>query len=150
MANEKAKIGDYVSIDYRGIIKDTGDEFDTTIGEEPLEFVLGDEEIIDGLSTGIVGMAIGEKKEIEIEPEHGYGPYENGLTYEVPKKRFPDDIEVGDELGVQLGEDDEVVPYWVTDISGDVVTVDGNHPLSGKTLIFEVILNDIDTEMGKS
>jgi len=139
----QAKNGDKVSVHYTGKLVD-GSIFDTTEGEEPLEFILGDGELIDGFEEGVLGMKIGEKKTVTLPPEKAYGEKQEEMLIEVPFSDMPADLElqIGDELEV-TDEDDEPMLVIVSDVTADTVTLDCTSPLAGQTLIFDLELTAI-------
>ncbi len=136
----QAKNGDQVSVHYTGKLVD-GSIFDSSIGEEPLVFTLGDEEVIEGFEEGVLGMAVGEKKTVVLAPEKAYGQRDDEMLIVVPIAEMPIDfeIEVGDELEI-MDEEDEPFLVVVSQLSEDSVTLDGNPPLAGETLTFELEL----------
>ncbi|MCD6454437.1 MAG: peptidylprolyl isomerase [Candidatus Aminicenantes bacterium] len=141
----KAKIGDKVKVHYTGKLED-GTVFDSSREGEPLEFTIGSGEIIPGFEEQIIGMEEGEKKTFTIPPEKAYGPHREELIIEVRKEEFPPDItpEVGQHL--QLRQADGHVFYVVvTDVQEDSVTLDANHPLAGKDLVFDVELLEVSS-----
>ncbi|HER00148.1 MAG TPA: peptidylprolyl isomerase [candidate division Zixibacteria bacterium] len=139
----KAKEGDKVKIHYTGKFED-GQVFDSSVDREPLEFTLGQGQVIPGFEKGVVGMEEGEKKEITVTPEEGYGPRYDQNVIEVKKSVFPDDItpEVGRQLQVQA-PDGNKMNVVITEVQDETVTLDANHPLAGKTLLFDVELVEI-------
>ncbi|MEE4242052.1 MAG: peptidylprolyl isomerase [Desulfopila sp.] len=135
-----AKTGDKVTVHYTGKLQD-GSIFDSTIGEDPLEFTLGDGQLIDGFEAGVIGMSVGEKKTVTLEPEQAHGEKQEEMLMEVPLADLPTDLElkVGDELEI-TDEDDEPLFVIVTALTEDTVTLDCASPLSGETLIFDLEL----------
>lgn len=132
--------GDQVSVHYTGKLAD-GSIFDTSVGEEPLVFTIGENDIIDGFEEGILGMCVGEKKIVRVEPEKAYGyPHEDRII-EIPLSEMPEGFEftVGDELEL-TGEDEEPKLVIVTELKENSVILDGNPPLAGETLTFEIEL----------
>ncbi|MBN1521326.1 MAG: peptidylprolyl isomerase [Candidatus Aureabacteria bacterium] len=140
---EKAKKGDTVRVHYRGKLKD-GTVFDSSFGKEPLEFVLGHKEIKQTFDRAIEGMKVGEQKVITFSPEEGYGEYHESFVTKIQKKRFPDHVKprIGMRLNVPA-EDGQSIRFRVIDMTEDDVTLDANHPLAGKHLIYEVQLLEI-------
>ena len=136
----QAKNGDNVSVHYTGKLAD-GSIFDSTIGEDPLEFTLGDGELIDGFEEGILNMSVGEKKTVTLSPEKAYGERSDEMIIEVPLSGMPDDLdyEIGDELEVTT-EDDEPMLVVVTELTDESIVLDGNPLLAGETLTFELEL----------
>ncbi len=138
---EPAKNGDLVRVHYTGRLAD-GKVFDSSRdGGDPLEFTVGAGEVIPGFEEGVRGMAVGESKTIEIESDDAYGPRREGLiaTIERERAKFPFEPQVGMNLLMPLpdGQQLEVV---VTEVTDTHVTVDGNHPLAGQKLIFDLEL----------
>jgi peptidylprolyl isomerase len=138
-----AEEGDTVRIHYTGTLND-GTEFDSSTGREPIEFTLGSNAVIAGFENGVKGMQVGDKKTIHIPVEDAYGNHNDALVEEVPLQQFPQDIEL--QVGMQLhaqspnGENFNVV---VTALSEASATIDGNHPLAGEALNFELELVEI-------
>lgn len=134
----KANIGDKVAVHYTGKLTD-GSIFDSTEGEEPLEFTIGEVDFIDGFVEGILEMSTGEKKTITLAPEKAYGERSDEMIITVPRSDIPEDmdLEVGDELEL-TGEDEEPFLVIVSELNIDSVTLDSNPPLAGETLIFDL------------
>ena len=136
----KAKHGDKVSVHYTGKLAD-GSIFDSTAGEEPMVFTLGEDELIEGFEEGILDMSVGEKKTVILAPDRAYGERDEDMLIEVPLTEMPADFEfaVGDELEL-TDEDDEPMVVTVYQINDDSVILDGNPPLAGETLTFDLEL----------
>jgi len=136
----QAKDGDNVSVHYTGKRHD-GSVFDSSFNNEPVIFTLGAGELIDGFEEAIMGMQIGEKKTVVIPPAKGYGERYEELVVSVPKTEFPDSIapEVGMELQL-TDEDNQDVEVLITQVTEDEVIIDGNPPLAGETLTFDLEL----------
>jgi peptidylprolyl isomerase len=136
----QAKIGDKVAVHYTGRLAD-GSIFDSSIGEDPLVFTLGDGDLIDGFEESVLGMSVGEKKTVTITPDKAYGEPHDDMVLEVPLSEMPDDLElnIGDELEL-TSEDDEPMIVIVSQLTDEFVTLDGNAPLAGETLKFELEL----------
>ncbi len=136
--------GDMVTISYRGTLDD-GSGFDESTPDEPLRFVAGGEEVIEGLTNAVIGMTVGEKKRIVIEPDQAYGDYDDELEQTVERSELPEDAEVGDQLtATAVDNDDEEFPVWVVELNENEAVLDANHPLAGETLIFEIELLGIN------
>ena len=137
---EPAKNGDHVRVHYTGRLED-GQVFDSSQGGDPLEFTVGAGEVIPGFDEAVRGMNVGDKRTVEIESEDAYGPRRDGLVTEVSREmaQFPEEPQVGMNflLPLQDGSQIEVV---VTEVTDTHVTIDGNHPLAGQKLIFDVEL----------
>ncbi len=132
--------GDKVSVHYTGRLSD-GTIFDSSLGEEPLIFTIGQEEVIEGFEESIRIMQIGEKKTVILTPEQAYGDRYDDLVIEVPLSDMPAnlELEVGDELEI-TGEENEPMLVVVADMTEEIVTLDGNAPLAGEYLTFELEL----------
>lgn len=135
-----AKSGDTVHIHYTGKLED-GTQFDSSEGRDPLEFALGGGQVIPGFDSAVEGMAVGDKKSVTIQPEEAYGPRHDQLIQDVPRNQLPDDMTpaVGMELQAQ-NETGEVMRFSITAVADETITVDGNHPLAGEALNFDIEL----------
>jgi peptidylprolyl isomerase len=131
-----AQTGDTVSVHYRGTL-DSGEEFDSSRGRDPLTFTVGEGQVIDGFDAAVTGMAVGESKTVRLEPDQAYGARRDDLVITVPKAQAPDGLEEGQQ--VLVGN----APAVVTRVTDDEVTVDANHPLAGEALTFEIELVSI-------
>jgi peptidylprolyl isomerase len=131
------KNGDRVSVNYTGKLED-GSIFDTSLqeGREPLDVTLGQGMLIPGFENGLIGMATGESKIVEIEAHDAYGNYNEEFVQEIPLSNVPEGVQTGDVLQGQ----NQYGPVQVTvkEIKGDNVVLDMNHPLAGKKLIFDL------------
>lgn len=129
--------GKSVTLHYTGKFED-GTVFDTSLenGREPITTILGQGNLIPGFEKSLIGMNEGEKKEFNIDPEEGYGEYLDGLVTTVEKDRVPENVKVGDVLRSE-GERG-VINVMVTEVTDSHVTLDANHPMAGKKLVFEV------------
>lgn len=139
----QAKEGDTIQINYTGSFAD-GTTFDSSEGRDPLEFQLGSGQIIPGLDKAIAGMEVGEKKQVTIQPAEGYGDRDEARVMEIPREQLPQDLptEPGTQLAMQT-QDGQTVPVTVKEASDATVTLDANHPLAGRELIFDVELVNI-------
>jgi peptidylprolyl isomerase len=136
----QAKNGDTVRVHYTGKLDD-GTEFDTSSGGEPLEFTIGEGDLIPGFEHAVVGMSPGELRTVRIAFEQAYGPHQEEMVLVVERDQFPPHItpQVGQELELHHS-DGQAVSVTVTDISSTSVTLDANHPLAGQDLIFDIEL----------
>lgn len=139
----QVKSGDKVKVHYHGKLTN-GETFDSSEGRAPLEFEVGSGMVIKGFDDGVTGMAVGEKKTINIPFNEAYGPSNPEMIIEMPKDRFPADmeIEVGTPLMMsdQQGNQFQVTIKEIKDMS---VMLDANHPLAGKDLVFDLELVEI-------
>lgn len=127
-----------VSIDYT-LKDDAGEVLDSSQGGEPLAYLHGHGQIVDGLERALEGKGVGDNIKVSVPPKEGYGERNNAKVLKIERSRLPSDVTP--EIGMQLaaeGPKGEVVPLWVTSVHGDEVTLDGNHPMAGKTLHFTV------------
>jgi len=116
-----------------------GEEIDSSMKREPLEFTAGRQEMIPGFEKALMGMAEGEKKTFEVSAEEGYGAFDPKGILEVNKDRLPSEISA--EPGMTLyatGENGQSFAVRVVDVKEEMVVIDFNHPLAGKTLNFDV------------
>jgi peptidylprolyl isomerase len=121
-----------------------GSQFDSSVGRNPLEFTVGAGQMIAGFDAGVLGMTVGEKKTLQIDPDHGYGQSNPEAIIEFPRANVPEGMEI--EVGMQLNLQNEYgqpVPVVIMEITEEFVIMDANHSLAGKDLIFEVELVEI-------
>ncbi len=135
---EKVEHGVVVKLAYRLTIDD--ELIESTDEEGPIEFLQGYGEIIPGLENALYGMRVGDSQEVSINPEDGYGQYDEEAIEEVPLDIFPDDIDLSLGMPIELYDEqaDESVEGYVAEIRTDTVVVDMNHPLAGEVLHFYV------------
>lgn len=141
----QAKAGDTVRVHYEGQLSD-GTIFDSSVEREPIEFILGQDTVIPGFEQAVIGMEVGESKDVSIPPEDGFGEYSEELVVNIEKSMLPPDI--NPELGMQLevsSEEEEENPrvFTIAEIAEDSVTLDGNHPLAGEEIAFKIELLEI-------
>ncbi len=127
--------GSKVKVHYTGKLDDN-EVFDSSTGKEPLEFTVGEGQLIPGFEQGVMGLNAGDKKTIELEPEQAYGPVREDLINEVPKQNLPEGVEVGQALQAQTEQGP--VRVTVVELNEEIGKVDANHPLAGKKLIFDL------------
>jgi peptidylprolyl isomerase len=142
----QAKEGDVVRVHYTGRLTD-GTQFDSSVGREPLEFTVGAGQMIKGFDIGVQGMAVGEKKTIEIAPQDAYGERDEEAVIEFPASNIPEDMTL--EPGMQLtlrNQFGQPIPVVVLEVKEEIVVMDANHMLAGKDLVFEVELVEIVAE----
>jgi FKBP-type peptidyl-prolyl cis-trans isomerase SlyD len=138
MTEEKTVKNDLVVVmDYTLTVD--SEVLDTSEGRDPLEFLQGHGNIIPGLEKEMLGMSVGESKEVTVKPAEGYGEIDEEAYMEVPTNQFPDHIpvELGTELQVQ-NEEGEPVYARIDKIENNVAQLNFNHPLAGKKLHFKV------------
>jgi len=132
-----AKQGDRVQIHYTGRLPD-GRVFDSSRERDPLEFEAGSRDVIPGISHAVVGMQEGQERTVTVAPEDGFGPRNEAMVQEVPRTALPEDVSVGEPLRAKAG--DQEVQVWVAELGDERAVIDGNHPLAGQTLEFDLEL----------
>lgn len=140
---QQAKTGDLVRVHYTGKLT-SGEQFDSSAGREPLEFTVGAGQMIKGFDAAIPGMAIGDKKTINIAAADAYGERSQEAIIDFPKSNVPADMQI--EAGMQLtlsNQYGQPVPVVVVEVKEDVIILDANHFLAGKELIFDIELVSI-------
>ena len=140
----KAADGNKVKVHYSGKLE-TGEIFDSSRERGPLEFTIGQSQMIPGFEKGVTGMEIGEKKTITLSPEEGYGPYDEKLCLPYKRSELPEDLNpvVGMTLQFQ-SNDGQLVNVNVKEVKDDEIVIDANHFLAGQTLIFDLELVEIN------
>lgn len=140
---QQVKSGDKIKVHYHGRLTN-GETFDKSEGREPLEFEVGSGMVIKGFDDGVTGMAVGDKKTINIPADEAYGPKNPDMIIDMPKDRFPKDMEI--EVGMPLSMSDgqgQQFQVVVAEVQEEVVILDANHPLAGEDLIFDLELVEI-------
>lgn len=146
--------GKRVTVDYIGSYPD-GKVFDTNLEEvakqnaiytpsrpyTPLAFVVGSNDVIPGFGNAVNGMKIGETKKVTVEPKDGYGEYDATKTAKVPRSVFQE-ANIVPEIGQSYNMGGQ--PIVVKELTDTEVTVDINHPMAGKTLVFEITLKTVE------
>ena len=139
----QVKAGDLVKVHYTGKLTN-GEQFDSSVGREPLEFTVGAGQMIKGFDDAMPGMSIGQKKTINIPAVDAYGEKNDDAIIEFPKENVPADMKL--EPGMQLtlsNQQGQPVPVVVVDVKEDVIILDANHFLAGKELVFDIELVEI-------
>jgi peptidylprolyl isomerase len=138
-----AQAGDTVRVHYTGTLDD-GTVFDSSTGREPLEFTLGEGQVIAGFEEAVTGMEVGETKASRIDADEAYGSRRDDLLLDVPREQIPAeiDLQIGQQLTLQQ-PNGQAVPVTVAELSDETVTLDANHPLAGEALTFELTLVEI-------
>ena len=140
---QQVKHGDKIKVHYHGKLT-SGETFDSSAGREPLEFEVGSGMVIKGFDDGVTGMKVGDKKTINISAEDAYGPLNPDMMMDFPKERFPADMQM--EIGMQLMMSDpsgQQFQVTINEIKEDFIILNGNHPLAGEELIFDLELVEI-------
>jgi peptidylprolyl isomerase len=139
----QAKSGDTVKVHYTGKLED-GTVFDTTTGRSPLEFTIGEGRLIPDFERAVIGMAPGESKSLQVASENAYGPHREEMVMTIARQDIPEGLnpQVNQTLQVQQSDNQPFV-VTVTEVSEEGITLDANHPLAGKDLIFDIQLAEI-------
>jgi FKBP-type peptidyl-prolyl cis-trans isomerase 2 len=136
----QVKSGDTVKIHYTGKLG-SGVVFDTSIEREPLEFTTGQGQVIPGFENAVMGMEIGQSKTFTVPFNEAYGPHNPELVMAVEKAKMPDDLNPHIGQHLQARQDDgRVINFIVSNVTENEVTLDGNHPLAGQDLTFDIEL----------
>lgn len=138
-----AKEGNTVKVHYTGTLKN-GEVFDSSKEKEPLEFTLGEGQLIPGFEKAVIGMNVGDSTTINIPSAEAYGDAREDLIIAVPKDQLPEEIEP--QIGMQLQvnqENGQPVPVRIADITETELKLDANHPLAGEDLTFDIELVNV-------
>ena len=139
----QVKTGDKVKVHYHGKLT-SGETFDSSEGREPLEFEVGSGMVIKGFDDGVTGMSVGEKKTINIPFNEAYGPRNPEMVIEMPKDRFPKDMELEPGMPLMMSDGQgQQFQVTIAQIKDTAVMLDANHPLAGKDLVFDLELVEI-------
>jgi peptidylprolyl isomerase len=138
----QAKTGQQVKVHYTGKLND-GTVFDSSINGDPLTFTLGSGQVIAGFDSGVTGMAINETRTVNIPAVDAYGPYQEGMVVELPKTEIPAHLALKPGQRVQLKTPQGMITVNVVAETETTITLDGNHPLAGKDLTFDLQLVEI-------
>ena len=140
----EVKSGDTVRIHYVGSFTD-GNQFDSSLEREPLEFVVGAGQIIPGLDQALPGMTEGDRKTVNVPAAEAYGDVNPDARQSIPRAQIPEDVsvEVGTELQMQT-QDGRAIPVRVIDADDQSVVLDANHPLAGRDLVFAIELVSVN------
>lgn len=139
----KPQPGDTVRVHYTGTLED-GTQFDSSRGKDPLEFTMGQGQLIDGFEKAVADLAPGETCSVSLAPGEAYGEVDPARIQDVPRRLMPDDLDL--QVGMMLqghASDGSVDTFSVVSFTDETVRLDGNHPLAGKELTFEIELLEI-------
>jgi peptidylprolyl isomerase len=138
----QAETGDTVKVHYTGTLNN-GTVFDTSIEREPLEFTIGQGQLISGFEQAVIGMRIGESKTVNIPAAEAYGLHRDDLVFTIGRSQLPENIEIGQQLQMTQTQGGVVI-VTIIDVSETTATVDANHWLAGEDLTFEIELVEIE------
>lgn len=139
----QVKSGDKIKVHYHGKLN-TGETFDSSEGRDPLEFEVGSGMVIKGFDDGVTGMTVGEKKTVTIPADEAYGPVNPEMVLEMPKDRFPEDMQLENGMPLMMSDQNgQQFQVTIVEIKEATVMLDANHPLAGKDLTFDLELVEI-------
>ena len=139
----QVKNGDKVKVHYTGKLV-SGDQFDSSVGREPLEFTVGAGQMIKGFDAAMPGMEIGDKKTVNIPAIDAYGEKDPTAIIEFPKENVPADMKIEQGMTFELSnQDGSRFPVVVVEVKDDVIVLEANHALAGKELVFDIELVEI-------
>lgn len=140
---QKPQSGDTVRVHYTGTLED-GSEFDSSRGSEPMEFAMGQGQLIAGFENAVAELIAGETCTVTLNPDEAYGSVNPDMIQDVPRRLMPEDMELREGMVLQGRADDgHVDNFTVISFTEETVKLDANHPLAGKVLTFEIELVEI-------
>jgi len=135
--------GMVVTFDFTLTLSD-GQVADTTQGEMPLRFVVGQGQLIPGLEDAMIGMEVGEERDVTLRPEDAYGEWDEEALEEVDRSELPEDAELEEGMPLEVTDTEgETFEASIYEVREDTVVLDYNHPLAGETLQFHVKVIDV-------
>lgn len=140
---QKAQNGDKVKVHYTGKL-DNGEVFDSSEGRNPLEFTIGENQVLKKFESSVEGLEIGESTKVSIPAEEAYGKRQEHLVVKVPKEKLPENItpEIGMKLQSQ-SPDGQVMVIKILELGENDITIDANHELADEDLHFDIELVSI-------
>ena len=143
--NDGVRTGQSVTVHYTGTLND-GSVFDTSQDKEPFSFTTGTGAVIPGFDQAVVGMTVGETKEVQIDSDSAYGPRNMDAVIVIERDSFPEDMDVQVGMTVQGEGPNGTFPATVTAVASNGITIDANHPLAGQDLNFAIELVSINED----
>jgi len=137
----KASKGNVVTVQYT-LTDSSGEVLESSVGDEPLQYLHGFDEIAEGLEKVLEGQEKGFKTKVTLAAADAYGERDEDLIIEVPRSDLPEDVEVGEEIWSD-DEDGEPQGFTVVALTDETATLDGNHPYAGKEITFDVEVLDV-------
>jgi FKBP-type peptidyl-prolyl cis-trans isomerase SlyD len=138
----KVENGKVVSFSYT--LKDkSGNVIEKSKEGEPLLYMHGQNNIIPGLEKGLEGLKVGDTKNVKVGAAEAYGEYDKNLVFKVPRENFPKDVELKEGMQFQTDSENGTLVITIKEINGNEVLVDGNHPMAGEELHFDVQIDDV-------
>ena len=143
------KDGSVVSLQY-SLSEENGSLIESNKGKDPLKYTHGSKQIVPGLEKELTGMKVGDEKRVKVKPEDAYGLVNPKAFQEVPKEQIPaDGMKVGATLAAK-GPHGQEIPVRIHEIKKESVVLDLNHPMAGKTLLFDIKILDIQPSVTSS
>ena len=130
--------GKVANVTYTGTYPDSGEIFDSNVESEPLPFLVGHRNMIEGFEQELLGASEGETRSFTLTPDRAYGFRDESAIQEIPRGQFPADVELNPGDVMAAHSDQGPIQFTIASIDGDTVSVDFNHLMAGKTLHFEV------------
>ena len=138
-----AKNGDTVKVHYKGTLQD-GSVFDSSEGRDPLQFTMGQGQLIPGFEKAVATLKVGESTSVDIPSAEAYGQVNEDLIVKIPRSQLPESIEPKVGMQLQMNQQNgQPIPVRVTEVSDTELTIDANHPLAGKDLTFRIELVEV-------
>ena len=142
---KKAKNGDTVKVHYTGSLDD-GTIFDSSEGKDPLQFTIGEGQLLQAFEQGVIGLAEGDSNKIQLTAQEGYGLKQDKLIGKLPLEALPAGLAPEVDMRLQMKTpEDQVIVLKIVEMSDNDITVDANHELAGEDLNFEIELVEIET-----
>ncbi len=131
-----------VTVHYTGTLPD-GEVFDSSRDKDPMTFLIGHRNMIPGFEEELMGAAVGETRNFTLPPERAYGERDDEALQQVSRDQFPEDMDIKPGMMMAAQTDQGPIPFTISEINGDQITIDFNHQMAGKTLTFNVEILDI-------
>lgn len=142
-AKKSVKSGSMVKVEYTGTFEN-GTIFDSSENKAPLEFEAGAGQMIKGFDSAVIGMVLGQEKTVKIWPSEAYGDYNPELVTVIPRQNLPEEKNIKPGMMIMVSsQNGQQIPALITEVNESGFTIDLNHPLAGKTLIFKIKIVDI-------
>jgi len=135
--------GQTVKVQYKGTLND-GSVFDSSDENKPLSFQLGQGQVIAGFEKAVSELEVGETKTVQVAADDAYGQVRDDMIGTIPNEQFPDNIEPQEGMMLQMQTPRGAIPIKVVEVTDEGVKIDGNHPLAGEDLTFELTLVEVD------
>ena len=135
--------GKVAYVTYTGTFPDTGEVFDSNVEGQPLPFLVGHRNMIEGFEQEMMGATEGESRSFTLTPERAYGHRDDSAFQDIPRDQFPADMDIEPGMVMAAHSDQGPVQFAIASVDENIVRVDFNHQMAGKTLHFEVKVNSV-------